>query len=243
MKHNILKTDRFLIDLSAFWVETAVQTIESRGRFDVALSGGRTPERLYRLIARSPRMKPYWTNVHLWFSDERCVPPDSDQSNYKMVRKTLVDQVDGVNVYRMEGELAPEEAANRYADLLSRINMEDSMPMLDLIMLGVGADGHVASLFPGSENYIEQTKSVSAAYIDIVDMWRISMTLPLLQSARKIVVMVSGTEKADIMAKLFSGEAETLPVARIAHLPQTLWYLDEAAAANIPIERVAELTS
>jgi len=230
----ILDEEQFLTEAATFWVQAAVDAVETRGRFDVALSGGRTPEQLYRLLVKNPRMTNLWSDVHIWFGDERCVPPDNAQSNFLMAKEALLDHVECAAVYRMPGELEPQEAAVCYGGRLKQLEQSNGMPVLDLIMLGIGSDGHIASLFPGSDNYLERKKPVSAAYVDKVGAWRLSLTLPVIRRARQIMVLASGTEKADVIADIMGGRGGELPAARIAELPQTVWFFDEDAAAKLP---------
>ena len=233
MNIEILNSAGYIAITSAIWIETAIQSIESNGRFDVALSGGSTPEKLYRVLAGSPRMEPFWSKVHLWFGDERCVPPESENSNYFMVKKALVDRIKDAKIHRMAGELEPNLAAQNYSEQMETLSSENNTPQFDLVMLGVGEDGHIASLFPESDNYLERKAWVSAADIAAVSMWRISITLPVIQAAKQIMVLATGPGKKEIIAKINSGKGSKLPAYQISRLPQAVWYLDESAAGGI----------
>jgi 6-phosphogluconolactonase len=157
-------------------VEQARAAIDARGRFSLTLSGGSTPRELHLRLA-SPPLKDQvdWPNVHIFFGDERCVPPDDPQSNYRMAHETLLSKVPirPENVHRMRGELPPEEAAQAYeAELKAFFGSEQ--PRLDLVLLGMGDNGHTASLFPGLSAVHEQRRWVVAEYVAEVGMWRIT---------------------------------------------------------------------
>jgi len=233
MNIEILNSNGYFAITSAIWIETAIQAIEQKGRFDVALSGGSTPEKMYQVLAGSPRMKQYWSKVHLWFGDERCVPPDNENSNYHMVKMAMVEYLESVNIHRMAGELAPKLAAQKYAKEMGALSQEDEKPQFDLVMLGIGEDGHIASLFPGSDNYREREAWVAASYVPAVSMWRISITMPVIQAARQVMVLAAGEGKAEIVGKIQSGSGVGLPAGEVVEWTHATWYLDEASAVEI----------
>ncbi|MBU0499202.1 MAG: 6-phosphogluconolactonase [Gammaproteobacteria bacterium] len=226
----VAEPESYLQVAAQFWMDNALEAIDTRGCFQVALSGGRTPGSLYRALAKEPRMRDLWRRVHFWFGDERCVPPNHPDSNYRMARESLLDQIEWGTVHRMEAELEPYAAAERYAAELGSLEQADGMPVVDLVMLGMGGDGHVASLFPGSATLSESVRPVSAAFIEAVGGWRLSLTLPMIRKARKIMVMVNGRDKALTLAEVFQGQSISLPATRIADLPQATWFLDRDAA-------------
>lgn len=214
----------------------AQMDVAGRAAFHWALAGGSTPEGLYRLLAgedftgRIP-----WPRVHAWFGDERCVPPDHPDSNYRMAVTALLDHVPVGGVHRMAGEADPHEAADAYARELERVlSAPGGVPVLDLVLLGLGPDGHVASLFPdtaalGSED------PVTAVYVPHLDTWRLSLTLPVLNAARRIWLLASGPDKAAIAgAALADPGSRRLPVQRLAPRGEWTWFLDAAAAAELP---------
>jgi 6-phosphogluconolactonase len=181
---------------------TAVQqAIDARGRFCAALSGGSTPRALYERLALpefSNRIP--WHGVHLFWGDERCVPPDHADSNYRMVRDSLLSKIriPPENVHRMAGEKEPREAADQY-ELELRKFFElgpGAWPSFDLILLGLGEDGHTASLFPGTEALKQTDRLVVANYVPKLDAYRLTLTLPVLNHGRCVVFLVAGSSKA-----------------------------------------------
>jgi 6-phosphogluconolactonase len=211
------------------------------GRFAVALSGGSTPRALYALLA-SAEFQPQipWPRVHFFWGDERAVPPDHPDSNYRMAFEALLGKapVPAENIHRIEGELAPEEAAARYEKTLRDFfALEDAAwPVFDLILLGLGDDGHTASLFPGSAALAETRRLVAAVYVEKLKTHRITLTLPVLNRAANIFFLVAGTDKAAIVADALrkkTGPA-TLPAQRIDPPGGRLvWFVDSAASSAL----------
>ncbi len=208
------------------WVRASAEAIAARGKFIVALSGGSTPKTLYTLLASNEwRDRVDWKKVEVLFGDERCVPPEHADSNFRMANEALLSHVPA-RVHRIEGELAPEEAARRYEPLVR------SLSPIDLVLLGMGADGHTASLFPGTPAVLEQTHLVTPVFVEKLNAWRISLTLPVINAAREILPLVTGAEKADkVRAVLDADSKEMFPIRLV--VPQSgrmLWLLDSAAA-------------
>jgi len=200
----------------------------------VALSGGSTPRRLFELLSRAPyKDKVPWPQVHLFWGDERCVPPDHADSNYRMTREMLLDHIDipPQNVHRVRGELPPPQAAQEYrAELESILGPS---PRFDLILLGMGSDGHTASLFPDSSALDEREQAAVAVYAEHLDSWRVTLTLPVLNRARHVLFLVTGATKARALARIRAGEP--LPAARVRPDPGTLtWLLDQDATKELP---------
>jgi len=195
----------------------------------IALTGGTTPEQAYELAAQS---EPDWSDVELWWSDERCVPPDDELSNYKLAKRTLLDNL-GIApraVHRIKGELGKDEAAANYERELGDAEF-------DLELLGVGPDGHIASLFPNAATLQEQRRRVLPAEAGLepfVD--RVTLSLPALRSAREIVFALTGAGKADAARRAFASEPgpETPASLVRARNGSTVAILDRAAAAEIP---------
>jgi len=195
---------------------------------DVVLTGGKTPEQAYKEAANRA---PDWSNVDVWWGDERCVPPDDEQSNYGMAKRTLLDRLDLAprGVHRIKGELGKEEAAADY-------ERELGDTQLDLLLLGVGPDGHVASLFPNAPT-LRRRKRVLPAEAGLepfVD--RVTLSLPTLCSAREIVFLLSGESKADAAARAFGADpSPDTPASLVrARAGRTIAILDRAAAAKLP---------
>jgi len=218
----------------------AARAIEARGRFDWALAGGKTPEELYRLLAGAPYSSRIdWTRVHFFWSDERCVPPDHADSNYRMARESLLEHVrpPDEHVHRLRGELPPLLEASRYeAELAGGSARSDTSPVprLDLILLGMGADGHTASLFPGTAAVSEQRRWVTASQIEGHEIARLSCTLPLINAAASVLFLVAGADKAPTLARVASEDPrdEPLPAQLVRPTAGELeWLVDADAAA------------
>lgn len=205
------------------------------GRFSVALAGGRTPQPLHALLA-DPR-EPYrdalpWALTHVFFGDERSVPPDDPASNYGAARDALLSRVPlpPGNVHRIRGEDDAGAAARAYEEELRRVL--GPAARLDLVLLGLGADGHTASLFPGSPALEERTRLVAAPFVPSLGARRITLTLPALSAAARVVFLVSGAEKADALRRVLAGAAE-LPAARVRPREGAALFLADRAAAAI----------
>jgi 6-phosphogluconolactonase len=211
----------------------AKEAVDSRGRFSMALSGGHTPRRLYELLAQSGDLP--WKHVHCFWGDERCVPPDDLASNYRMAAEALLTKVPiaDVNVHRIHGEGPPEEAARLYEEELRRFFA--GAPSFDLVLLGVGDDGHTASLFPGSETLSELKRWVAAvrAPAGTLPEHRITLTLPVLNAARRVFFLAAGERKAPVVEAIMgnpSSAALAYPAARVDSAGEVLWLLDREAA-------------
>ncbi len=202
----------------------------------IALSGGSTPLGMYRLLAREPyRSELPWNDVHLFWVDERCVPPDHPASNYGAARRELLDRValPPSHVPPMAGELAPLAGAVRYGDEIGEFfhMAPPEIPTFDLVFLGVGNDGHTASLFPGQISLDERKKWVIAVKGGNPNVHRLTLTLLVLNQAQKLVFMVSGREKAEIVQRVLQGPRENLPAQLIRPSGETpSWLLDREAA-------------
>jgi 6-phosphogluconolactonase len=206
--------------------------ITTRGKFRSTLSGGSTPLRLYSLLAVEPyRSKVDWRHVELFFGDERCVPPDHHNSNFNSINEALLSHVP-VKAHRIEGELKPEEAALRYESEIRRtFAMQEGIPVFDLVLLGLGADGHTASLFPGTTALRETEKLAVSVYAKQLDSWRVTLTLPAINNARKVVFMVSGDSKAQVVREVVEGKKK-YPASLVSPLTgEVLWLLDKGAAS------------
>ncbi len=219
------------------FVATARLAIAERGIFRVALSGGNTPRAAYELLAKqAPAADLAWAHVVVYFGDERCVAPTDERSNYRMAREAFLDAV-GIppeNVRRIRGEIDPAQAARQYAALLR----EDAgdRPQLDLVMLGLGPDGHTASLFPGTPPDTDDDALVRAVYAESHDMWRVTITPKVINAARVVAFAVEGDEKAAILAAVYEGPSD--PVRYPAQIVRPasghlIWLADEASTAML----------
>ena len=216
----------------------AAETLEVRERFLLALAGGSTPRLLYRRLADEPwRGRIDWTRVEILFGDERAVPPDQPDSNYRMAREALLDHVPvpPEQVHRMQAELEDlDGAATRYEALLRSLAPDRPVPRLDLVLLGVGPDGHTASLFPDTEVLGERERLVAPVRPG-AGLHRLSLTYPVLNAARHLMFLVTGEGKAAILRQLFRepDPAHPLPVEGIEPQGEVSWLVDEAAAEGL----------
>jgi 6-phosphogluconolactonase len=223
------------------FVNTAADSIEERGRFWVALSGGATPRRLYKLLATSAfSSRVDWGRIGIFWGDERYVPADDPDSNYRMTAEALLQHVPipFMNVYRVPTEIDPPQAvADVYEhEIRHCFRVFDSVPQFDLIYLGLGTNGHTASLFPHSPALREQSHLVVADFVAEVSGWRITMSAPLLNRGRTVAFLVEGEQKAQVLRDVLLGppDSERLPAQLIAPEGKLLWMADEAAASQLP---------
>ncbi|MHB2025398.1 MAG: 6-phosphogluconolactonase [Elusimicrobiota bacterium] len=221
---------------AARFASAAEKAIQDSGRFSAALSGGRTPEKFYELLSRPPFAQSIpWDRCHFFWGDERCVPPENEQSNYRMVQEALLSRIKipPENIHRFQTEFPPQEAARRYEDdLRGHFNLgPKDIPRLDQIWLGLGTDGHTASLFPGGTALAATHQIAAADHVAALGSWRLTLTLPVLNAAAEAVFLVSGTEKAKITRRILDGSAPDLPAARVRPEPGApIWMLDKDAA-------------
>ena len=226
------------------FVELAEQAVAARGRARIAISGGSTPKATFQLLgdpAQPWRARMHWERIELFWVDERCVPPDHPDSNYRMTREALLDRAPlrPEQIHRMEGELDPEEGAARYeSGLRNTFRLEGAeTPVFDLIQLGMGPDGHTASLFPYTAALHELGRLAVANHVQNKDAWRITLTWPVINHARQIFFLIAGADKAAILREVFLGprDDERLPSQLIRPAGGILTLiLDKAAAALLP---------
>jgi len=226
------------------FVDLAVQAVAARGRARIAVSGGSSPKSAFQLLADPGR--PYraampWDKLDLWWVDERCVPPGHPDSNYRMTREAMLDHVPlaPAAIHRMEGELDPEVAAARYeAELRAGFRLEGAqLPRFDLVALGLGPDGHTASLFPHSAALRELNRLAVANHVQNKDAWRITLTWPVLNQGAHVFFLIAGDDKAPILKEVLLGprDPERLPSQLIAPAGGILTLLlDRDAAALLP---------
>jgi 6-phosphogluconolactonase len=219
-------------------VQAAADAIAARGRFTIALSGGSTPKPLYALMASDPwRNRIDWSKTHFFWGDERWVPSTSTQSNYKLANDAWLAKipVPQENLHRMQTDRGePEEAAEEYENHIRNFFGKD--PQFDFNLLGIGTNGHTASLFPGRPTLQIRDRLVVADNIPEVHMWRITFTVPLINNSREIVFLVAGADKAHVLKEVLRGphEPERLPSQLIrANHGSLIWLMDEPAAAEL----------
>jgi 6-phosphogluconolactonase len=226
------------------FVDNAVQAVAARGRARIAISGGSTPKAAFALLADAAqpfRSAMPWSKLELFWVDERCVPPDHPDSNYRMTRLSLLDHVPlaPAQVHRMEGELEPQVAAARYeSELRDAFRLEGAeLPRFDLVTLGMGPDGHTASLFPHTAALRETVRLAVANHVENKDAWRITLTRPVINLGARVFFLISGADKAQILKEVMFGprDPERLPSQLIAPAGGILTLLlDHAAAAQLP---------
>ena len=212
------------------FIEQAAEAIAARNRFVVALAGGATPRATYALLANwSFTTQVDWLRVHVLWGDERCVPPNHRDSNYRLANQALLSKIliPSVNVHRIRGELEPAWAAMAYESELEALLGTDGR--FDLILLGMGEDGHTASLFPGTTALEERTRWVVENYVEKLNAWRITLTLPIINAARQVTFLVSGTSKSEPLARVQAGEPLPARLVQPAEGKLT-WLVDQQAS-------------
>ncbi|HEU5401283.1 MAG TPA: 6-phosphogluconolactonase [Terriglobales bacterium] len=229
-------------EAARLFVAHSAAAIQQRGRFAVALSGGSTPKRLYELLSDDPyRDRVDWSLVHFFWGDERFVPSTNQASNYHMTEVALLNslELNNGNVHRVRTEMdSAEAAASAYESAIVSFFQSGpgEIPRFDLALLGLGTNGHTASLFPHTPLLHESAHLVTAGYIDEVKQSRISFTAPLLNAARNVLFLVTGMDKANVTREVLFGarDPERLPAQLIHPDGAESWLLDRAAAAELP---------
>jgi 6-phosphogluconolactonase len=244
---EVLPDEQQLADAAARrFLSGANAAIEARGEFIVALSGGSTPRHVYAQLATEPLASALdWSRVQILWGDERCVPPDHESSNFRMARETLLDHVPVLeaNIHRIRGEDDPAKAAATYERVLRTLLRTPAGPprtapasRIDLVLLGLGSDGHTASLFPGGASLRATEEWVAAEYVHEVSMWRVTLTPGVINAAVEIALVVSGAAKAAIVRQVLEGphRPHELPAQSIVPTDGRLhWLLDAPAAADL----------
>ena len=242
MKINVFKTvDDLIPAVADYFSATAQDSISSRGEFNVALSGGVSPKRLYEMLA-SPDFKEQieWAKINFFFGDERNVPREDPENNARMVKKVLFDplKISESRIFAVDTSLPPQEAANRYMSAISH-HFKDQKIRFDLILLGLGDNAHTASLFPYTAVLKDESASIKSVYLEQQDLYRITMTAPLINQARHIAFLVYGDAKSKAVYHVLENgrDPEKYP-AQLIH-PENgdlQWFLDETAASGLQRE-------
>ena len=230
-KRVMVDAASLIIAATEQFITAARSAIAKRGVFYVALAGGSTPKGLYQMLAAMPySSKIDWSRVHLFFGDERCVLPSHNDSNYKMVSEAMIDMlpIPETNVHRMPTELSDaSEVAKRYAETMTKVMKAEPF---DLVLLGLGPDGHIASLFPDTPA-LEVTDSLTTElYVEKFASWRVTMTYPVINAARQVIVFIAGEAKSAIVSDVMTGVIKGLPIQRLVPQGEYYWYMDAAAA-------------
>jgi 6-phosphogluconolactonase len=238
---RILTTPQELFEVAAEEVvRAATEAVAQRGRFTIALSGGSTPKNLFNLLATNARTVFPWDRTYFFWSDERHVPPTDPESNYRMAEEIMLSKipVNAGNVFRIAAE-NPDAAAvaEAYEQTLRKFFQlqPGQVPVFDLILLGMGPDGHTASLFPNTAGLQEKTRLVIANWVDKLKANRLTMTLPVLNSAREVAFLASGTDKAQVLRTVLEEDAppEQYPAKLVRPTGRLIWFVDRAAASQL----------
>ena len=226
-----------------FVAALAEECSASHGRFTIALSGGSTPRRLYEVLASPPYSKEMaWDRWQVFWSDERCVPPDHQESNYRMAKEELLDHVaiPDTNVHRMRGEDDPDAAAQAYEAVVWEV-FQSPAPSFDLILLGIGDDGHTASLFPATLALGEQDRLVAHNWVPDLQVHRITFTLPLINAAKVVAFLDTAKTKAGVLRQVLEpAPGEDMPPAGLVRPSPGVvhWFLTTAAAGRLRVTKV-----
>ena len=214
---QVIRTKNFTADAADFILEQAYKALGERNEFRIALSGGNTPRPVYARLAALGHDLP-WDLIRITFGDERCVPPDDPESNFKMAWETLLAPaaVPEKSILRMRGEINPQIAAQEYEDQLDLIARQHTEPIYrhDLILLGLGDDGHTASLFPGTAALEETTRRVVANFVPKLNARRLTFTFPLINQAWHILFLVGAAKNPELIERVLEGDQQ-LPAARV----------------------------
>jgi 6-phosphogluconolactonase len=227
----VIRTTNFVADAADLVLEQARKAIAKRGEFRIALSGGNTPAPVYARIAEEARDLP-WESVRFTFGDERCVPPDDAESNFRMARENLFvpAAVPEKSIMRMRGEIDPQIAAHEYEGQLNAIATARGEPIYqhDVILLGLGDDGHTASLFPRTSALEEMTRRVVANFVPKLNAWRLTFTFPLINHARHILFLVGASKNLQLIERVLAGDPQ-FPAARVnPSAGEVTWMISES---------------
>jgi len=228
---NVFKNNA---ELAVAICEGLVNLSKHKMKFDIVLSGGNTPKFVFQTLAKDYNSKIDWSKVHLYWADERCVPPCDDESNYGMTKKFLLDfiNIPAENIHRINGENKPEKEAKRYAEeIKTNVKLKNEIPCFDFVMLGLGEDGHTASIFQNQINLIQSEKVCEVATHPVSGQKRITLSGSVINNAKEIIFLVTGESKSEILKKMLIDKNKTLPAAFIQPVTGSLkYFVDEAAA-------------
>ena len=227
------------LELATAFSENLFQLSNEKEKLFIALSGGSTPEFIFQFLAKEYSSKIDWSRVHLFWGDERCVPPDDDDSNFGMTRKHLLSHIDipEENIHRIKGENDPAVEADRYSkEIKNKVPSKNSFPAFDLVMLGIGEDGHTASIFPDQMKLLKSDKICEVAVQQSSSQKRITLTGRVINNAERIIFLVTGKKKAGIIREIMEGgpiKKEKYPAANINPVNGTINYFMDSEAAEL----------
>lgn len=225
------------VDVARALADELISEAAKKETLHVALSGGSTPKVLFRLLSEFYQDKADWKRIHFYWGDDRCVPPEHDDSNYGVTKKLLFDYIDipAENIHRVKGELSPEEANEAYADEIRQtVPVKDGYPRFDLNILGMGDDGHTASIFPDSLALLDKEEITAVATHPLTGQKRITLTGKVINNSSRVIFLVTGKGKAERVQEIARGTGAAYPASYIksaSGLPE--WFLDEEAAAYL----------
>jgi 6-phosphogluconolactonase len=225
---EIIRTKTFATEAANFILQRAREAVDTRGEFRVALSGGNTPRAVYSEMAK--RDVP-WEKFQFAFSDERCVPPENEKSNFRMANEALFRpaSVPESSILRMCGEIDPMQGADEYQGRLDTLaaKRDEKIYQHDLVLLGLGDDGHTASLFPNTEALLETERRVAANYVPKMDSWRLTFTFPLIFAARAVCFLIGANKDPKLIERVLSGDL-ALPAAHVVqNAKQVTWIIEQ----------------
>lgn len=231
---------------AGIFMTTAKDCVDQNNFFSVAISGGSTPRGMHRMLTEEPYCSGIpWDKIHIFWVDERCVPMDDPANNYGMARRDFLDRIPIPleQIHLMPGEIAPEEGARKYQEKMEVILQirEEDFPVFDLIFLGMGKDGHTASLFPGKSSVLASERWVVVVKGGSPDVYRLTLTYDVLNRAKRICFLVSGKEKALIVRTVLENKDARLPAQKIQPVQGKLtWLLDKDAASLLSKEMIRD---
>lgn len=221
-------------ELANAFCEELLRLTKLSKQFNIALSGGSTPKIIFKELSKNYKDKFEWNEIHFYWGDERCVPPDDVESNFGMTKKYLLDHINipAENVHRIKGEAEPETEANRYAEvLMQNVNIKSGLPCFDLVMLGLGEDGHIASNFPNQLELLQSEKICEVAIHPATGQKRITLTSKVINNSKAVIYLVTSESKSVILKKVLKENNRDLPAAFIHPDHGSLkYFVDEAAA-------------
>jgi 6-phosphogluconolactonase len=222
--------------LSRAFCEEIIKLTNEKDNFSLVLSGGSTQKDIFKILATDYRSIIDWEKIHLFWGDERCVPPDHEESNYGITKKYLLDFIDipEKNIHRVKGEYNPEREAERYSkDIVKSVSSENGMPCFDVIMLGLGEDGHIASIFPDQTNLLNSEKICEVATHPSSNQKRITLTGKVINNSKRIIFLVAGKSKAEILKKIINEKNKIYPAEFIELVDGSLDFFIDSDAAEL----------
>ena len=221
-------------ELAIGFCEELLKLRKNREQFNIALSGGSTPKIFFEELSKNYEDKFDWNQIHFYWGDERCVPPDDDESNYGMTKEYLLDHINipRDNIHRIKGEDDPEVEAKRYSEEIKKnIRLKNELPVFDLIILGLGEDGHTASIFPNQMILLQSQKICEVATHPSTEQKRITLTGRVINNSKAVTFLVAGEGKSEILKKVLKEKEKSLPAVCIQPVNGSLkYFVDEAAA-------------